>query len=72
MARKLVRKNPKKLFEQSEDFIKAHPDLNQSYSQFLQDLKKYMEFQQSQEKRQEKGQELSDYLIFGASFEKEL
>lgn len=72
MARKLGRDNPKKLFEQRDEFVKAHPNINQYYSQFLQDLKKYREFQQSQEKIKEERQKLNDYLIFGASFEKEL
>jgi len=64
-TKKSSRANPKKLFEQMEDFTKSHPDLNKTYSQFLEDLAKYRESQKSQEKRQE----FSDYIIFGASFQ---
>ena len=64
MAKKPI-KHPGKLFNQREDFIKSHPELNDAYIQFLQDLAKFREFRKPKEKRQE----LSDYLIFGASFQ---
>ena len=70
MSRGRAQDNYEKLFKQREDLIKAHPSMYQSYSKFLQDLEKYRKFQQSQQKEEGKRQELNDYLIFGASFEK--
>ena len=72
MATKAVPDNLTKLFEEADELAKAGPALAQSYGQFLQDLRKYRESQQSQRDTAEKKQDLNDYLIFGASFENSL
>jgi hypothetical protein len=72
MARKVASPDPTKLFEEVDRLAKAGPALVQSYSQFLQDLRKYRESHQPQRDTEEKTQDLNDYLIFGASFEKSL
>lgn len=59
-----------KIFKERDEFVRTQPSLQQSYLRFLQDLNKYREIRQIQEKRQKTKQELADYLIFGASFER--
>jgi len=68
----MITKPDEKIFEQLENVRIAYPDMNNSYIQFLQDLKQYGEFKQFQENEPTKRQDATDYLIFGASFDKHL
>lgn len=70
MAKMSTREDHRQIFKQKDKLVKEQPFLHQAYLQFLQDLNRYRELQQVQEKRQKGKQELRDYLIFGASFER--